>query len=605
MREVDNFSMHWVSGMARLVVKGGDEVEVPGRRRSAVCAVDIVGYSVLMGAAPETMYAAWMELLATTLQPLGKVHRCRVLKSTGDGVIAEFPSADTAMDWALGVQRAARERDRPDRLPIAFRIALDMGEVFAHSDDVYGECVNIAARLQEHAPPGGLALTEAARNALSASPPLHDIGRVRLRNIAAPVRASILVPDTPPRIPRRLPSTGRPAIAVLPFRNTEADWVDRYFTNGIIEDIILSLGALHDVSVIARGATLGWSDGQHDPCVVGRVLGVRYVLSGAVVRRGGGLQLSALLQSTEEGDTIWHDRFDVAEPELFAVQDEIVTRTVDGLVPNIRAAELRLALRKTPESLTAYDHMLRGIHALDGLSRDTFATAERHLKAAIREDPGYATPAAWAAQWHSLAIGQAWSDDPQRDVASIAQFAASAIQLDPRSALGHAISGHYRAYHKRDPESALPFLDRAVEIGPSHALAWALRSASLSYLGRGNEALASAQRGFSLSPLGADRYYYQFFVGLAQYVCGEHAAAARSMRLSLADSPCFTSAHRILVASLDAQGEHEAARALAIEMMRCEPNFRLNRYAAERQPFTDPGQRERLLMALRTAGVPE
>lgn len=590
--------------MASLSAKDIGVVEVSGRRSSAVCMADIVGYSVLMGAAPDTTHANWMELLATILRPLGQVHRCRFMKSTGDGVLAEFPSADTAMGWALDVQRAVWERDRPDRLPMAFRIALDVGEVFLGDGDIYGECLNVAARLQEHAPPGGLVLTEAARDALSASPPLHDIGRVKLRNIAALVRASVLMPDTPPRVPRPSPLTGRPAVAVLPFRSSEGDWADRYFSNGIIEDIIVSLGALRDISVIARGATLGWSGSQHDPCVVGRVLGVRYLLSGAVTRHGGGLRLSALLQETEEGDTIWHERFDVAEPELFALQDEIVTRVAEGIAPSILAAELRLALRKPPESLSAYDHTLRGIHALDGLRRDTFPAAEQHLKAAMLEDPSYATPAAWAAQWHSLAIGQAWSKNPTHDAASIGQFAARAVQLDPRNALGLAISGHYRAYHKRDPESALPFLDRAVQVGPSNALAWTLRSASLSYLGRGVEALASAQRGFSLSPLGADCYYYQFFLGLAQHVCGEHAAAARSMRLSLADSPCFTSAHRILIAALDAQREHDAARAVAAEMMQCEPNFRLSHYAGERQPFTDQEQREQLLNALRTAGVP-
>jgi adenylate cyclase len=222
----------------------------------------------------------------------------------------------------------------------------------------------------------------------------------------------------------------------------------------------------------------------------------------------------------------------------------------------------------------------------------------------MREDPAYAMAAAWAAQWHSLAVGQAWSNDPAQDAAAVNDLATRAIQLDPRNALGHAISGHFRAYHQRDPESALPCFDRALEVGPSHALSWTLCSASLSYLGRAEEALAAARRGFSLSPQGPDRYYFQFFVGLAEHCSGNHAAAVRSMRLSLMESPGFTSAHRILVAALEAQGDRPAARIAAADMMRYEPHFRVANYAAERQPFVDGELRHQLLAALGAAGVP-
>jgi adenylate cyclase len=590
--------------MSVVETPGPDIAPAAARRTGAIGFADIVGYTILMGSVPETTHHDWMRLLSTAIRPLAERHGCRFMKSTGDGVAAEFPAAEQALAWALAVQDAARAADAPDRPPIAFRIGIDLGEVIPGGDDIYGASVNIAARLQEHAPPGGVALTETARDALPPRTDLLDIGHVRLRNIAEPVHAFIRQPASPPRVPRRAPLTGRPSIAVMPFDSGASAEADRYFADGVIEDIVLSLGALHDISVIARGATLGWGHGRHDPCVIGRILGVRYALSGSVVRRGGGLRLNAALHETDEGDVLWHDRFDVAERELFAVQDEIVARAVAGIAPSIRAAELRRALRMAPRSLSSYDHTLRALHALDGLNRERFADAETHLEAAIREDPGYATPVAWAAQWHSLAVGQAWSRDPVRDAALVNEMAARAISLDPRSALGHAMAGHYRAYHRRDPASALPFLDRAVELGPNHTLALTLRSGSLAYLGRGPEALEMAERALSLCPMGSDRYYFQSFVGTAQFVCGDYAAAARSFRLTLDESPGYTSALRYLTATLDAMGDAEGARQAAARLMACEPDFRVSRYAEERQPMKVPALAEQLLGALERAGVP-
>jgi len=577
------------------------------RRMAAIAVADVVGSSILVAMAPEAMQKALNGIVETALKPLAVTHGARLQRSTGDGSLVEFPSADAALAWALAVQRAviAATAD-PQALPIALRISIDVGEVLVEKDDIIGQCVNIATRLQENAPPGGLAISEAAQQALSARPTgLVDIGIIMLRNIARPIRVALLLPETPPRIPRAAPLEGRPAIAVLPFRADGADEPSRYFNEGIIEDIILSLGALHEISVIARSATLNWSHDSYDPPTLGRMLGVRYLVSGKLQRRGDGLRLRIDLHETQEGDQLWTERFDIPLREIFLVQDHVVERVVAGVAPTIRAAELRMALRKAPESLSAYDHTLRAMHALDGLKRESFRAAEQHLQQAMSEDPGYATAAALAARWHSLAIGQAWSNDPANDAVQLRELAHRAVQLDPRNALGHAISGHFRAYHLRDPESALPYLRRAVEVGPSHALAWTLLSGSLSYLGRGDEALAAATRGFGLSPLGADRYYYQFFEGLAQHVTGDHVAAARSMRLSLAESPGFTSAHRILIACLVAQGECAAAQTVAAEMMKCEPRFRISRYAKERQPFADPTLGRQLLDALRQSGVPD
>ena len=558
-----------------------------------------------MSTAGEATHIRWMGLLHGTLRPLARRYGSTLVKSTGDGVMADFPTVTEAYQWADAALRTVRATESPDVPPVTFRIGINYGEVSYTDEDVYGVAVNIGARLQEIAPPGGIALTKEAFEQLSEPPPARHLGLLDLRNIEGKVDVFICDPSEPVRLPRRPLLSGVPSIAVLPLDNLSGNPEDLYFTAGIMDDVVISLAALPDLSVLARGATLGWRPRDTDPRVVGRVLGVRYVLTGSVRRGGGGIRLATDLRETEDGDSIWSDRINATDNELFDVQDEIVTRVVGGIVPSVHAAELRRALRRRPDSLTAYDFTLRGMYHLDGLQRAMFADAGSMLRRAINEDPGYAMPVAWTAQWHSLAVGQAWSDTPEKDAALAGQMAERAIQLDPRNALGFAIAGHHRAYHLRDPAGALPFFDEALTVAPSNSLALILRSGSLSYLGRGKEALDCATRAFSLSPHGPHRYYYECFVGIAHYVCGNEAEAIPWLRLSLRDSPGFTSAHRVLAAALVGLGEVEEARTIGAEMMRCEPGFSLSAFARERAPYVDPEIRAKFLERLRIAGLPE
>jgi adenylate cyclase len=575
------------------------------RRHAVVAFADIVGYTLLMSLDGERTHARWMELLTGCLEPLAVAHGGRIVKSTGDGVTAEFSAAGRAFAWAMAVHDHVLETARPDAPPIAFRVALAAGEVDVTERDIYGACVNLAARLQEHAPPGGIAITSDVHSALVDAPAMHDLGLVRLRHIPQAVRVHVLVPRFAPRTPLCAATIDLPAIAVLPFDLEPGREDDRYLANGLIEDIVVSLGSLRDLAVIARGATLAWAGAPQDPRAVGRMLGVRYVLTGSLRRGAERLRLRVDLRETEEGDSLWSDRHDLAFADLFDLQDIVVERVVAGIAPSLRAAEVRRALRQRPDSLSAYDLTLRGMHALDGLRRDFFDEAGTMLHRAMQEDPGFATPVAWSAQWHSLAVGQAWTATPEQDAARAGDLAQRAVQLDPRNALGQAISGHLRAYHQRDPAAALPFFDQAIAACPNHALSWTLRSASLSYLGRGSEALQSAQRGFQLWPQGPQRYYFEFFVGLAHYACGDYQEAARWTRLSLSDNPGFTSAHKALMAALVALGRADEARLVADQMMVLDPGFRLSYYAANRVPIVDADLRRHLVDHMRLAGVPD
>jgi adenylate cyclase len=255
-----------------------------------------------------------------------------------------------------------------------------------------------------------------------------------------------------------------------------------YFANGMIEDIVLSLGALSDLAVTARSATIG------------RVPGVRHVLTGTLRKGNDRLLLTSDLRDCTEGEVLWSDRFETGLPDLFAVQDEMVGRVVGGIAPSIRAAELRKAPRTAPSDLTAYDHTLRGMHALDALRRDTFDDARDHMHQAIRRDPGFAAPVSWASRWRSFAFSQAWSANPRRELEPWGSMAAKAVELDPRNAMGHVMFGHHQARALHDPQGALAHDDRALAVCPNNASALSLKSGALSYLGRGDEALPLAER---------------------------------------------------------------------------------------------------------------
>lgn len=569
-----------------------------------MCA-DIVGYTILMGVDPDRTHASWMQLLNTVLRPEAQARGSRIVKSTGDGVVADLPSVADALAWAEAVHQAARAIDAPHLPPITFRIAIAVGDIEATDEDIYGDCVNVAARLQEHAPPGGIAMTEAARRDLLTPPAMEDLGPLHLRHVAAPLRVFIRGAASPPRTPARAPILGTPSVAVMPFDDHSNDPMRAYLVDGVIEDIILSLGALRDLAVTARGSTLGSGLRTLDPASIGRVLGVRYVVTGSLRHAPDHLRLTVALRETSEGETLWSDRIEARMTELFTVQDEIVARVVAGIAPTIKSAELRRALRVTPSSLTAYDHTLRGIYALDSLRRETFDEAGMHLDRAMREEPGFAMPAGWAARWHSFAYGQGWGAKPSQAASRWQEMAERAVLLDANSAMGNAMMGHHRAYVLHDPAGAVLWYDRALASCPSHAPALSFKSGALSYMGRGREALPLAERALALAPLGPERYYYLCFVGIAHMAAGDNAAAATWLRLSLTDNAHFTAAQRFLIAALDAQGKDAEARDIASDLMHAEPALRVSEYARTRQPFTDAALRAQLLSALRRAGVPD
>ena len=383
--------------------------------------------------------------------------------------------------------------------------------------------------------------------------------------------------------PAPAPPPERPSIAVLPFAdNSETD--QRYFADGIVEDIVLSLASLHELTVISRGSTLGLRAEGSRIDDVGRALGVRYLVTGSIRRAGGQLRVWVELSDTGSGETVWTDRMDVATGEVFAVQDQIVADTVARIAPSVRNAELKRALRKPPETLSAYDAMLRALDLIAKLDREAFERAASFLYQAREIEPAFALPHAWAAWIHMYRTALGWSRDPRADIDQAEAFAQAAVRLDGRNARALATLGHLRAFFHHDHDVGRQYVADALMACPNDPFCWAMSSAGASYLGRHAEAVLHAQKALRLSPFDKYRFYYRAALGLAHYVAGGYAEAIRCGRIAVDENPAFTSNLRYLAASLAASGELLEARAVGRALLAQQPGFNLQAYRA-RIPF--------------------
>jgi adenylate cyclase len=587
-----------------------------GRRLTAIAFVDIVGYSILMAQQEIATLARWTALLREIIHPELARQRGNFVKSTGDGLLAEFPSALDAVTWARAVQRAVtRDPDDSAALttgdppaPIALRIAVHLGDVMTDdAGDIFGDGINIAARLQEFADPGGIIISEAIHDLVHGhlGREARDLGLLQLKNIERPVHAFMLDASRQgSAAPTLYGQQNLPSIAVLPLHNLGGDPAENYFCEGIVEDIVTSLSGLRELLVISRNSTLGLGRVHADLREIGRALGVRYALTGSVRRSSTHVRIAVQLADATTGTQIWGNRFSALLADLFAEQDRIVEAIVAGIAPHIRNRELRRALRKRPESFTAYDMTLQAIDIINRLDQATFPDAHRLLTRAIAEDPLFALPRAWAAHWHGINIGQGWSSDTAADTAAAAELSQRAITLDRDNALALAVHAHLRSYLFHDYDSALAGFERALVSGPNSAFAWCLSAGTLCYIGRAEEAAHNLDRGLRLSPFDPELYYFYCIGAFTRYALGTYGDALKWARMSLTENPRFTATLRIMAAIQHALGDHAAARATTAEMLRLEPRFSLAEYLVTRQPYRDPTLRERLIADISDLGLP-
>jgi TolB-like protein/class 3 adenylate cyclase len=388
-----------------------------GTRILAVMAADVVDYTRLTEVAELETHTRLRSLRVGTIDPCVVSYRGQVIKNTGDGFLASFDSSMDALRCALEIQREvpAQEASITADRKIRLRIALNVGEVIVEEEDIYGTSVNVAARLEQFSPPGGIVISDAlhaiARSAINV--PVEDLGPLELKNLSRPVHAYSLrisgAETGEPSNPHLSRRAKLPAVAVLPFRMTGDDPERAYFGEGIIDDIIFNLSSVRGLLVISRTSALTYRSGPIDLQTIGQTLGVRYVLSGSVRRDKDHLRITAELSDVESGSVIWIDRYDGDLTELFDLQERIATRIVRSLAPHLREAELKSVRRKRPENMNAYDLLLQGIDLLYHMNQEDFARGGELLRQAVKADDGYAAAYAYASLWQVHNINQGWT----------------------------------------------------------------------------------------------------------------------------------------------------------------------------------------------------
>ncbi len=400
-----------------------------------------------------------------------------------------------------------------------------------------------------------------------------------------------------------LPLPDYPSVAVLPFADGgEND--QRYFADGMVEDIVQSLASLHELFVIARGSTLGLRVGESGIGDIGRALGVRYLVAGSVRRTHDQLRVWVELSDTSSGQILWTDRLNAPVTDIFLIQDQIVADLVAHIAPSIRNAELRRALRKPPETLSAYDWTLRALDLIYRLDKTGFEDAEAFLRNASEIEPTFALPYSWTAWIHMHRVALGWSVDVHASVEKAAELAQSAVRCDARSARALATLGHLHSYFHRRHDHGLQYVAEALAACPNDPFCCAMSSANASYSGRAEDAVQHARKALRLSPFDKYRFYYRAALCLAHYVSGEYAEAIHCGRVAMDEHPSFTSNLRYLAASLAAAGELREARRIGDLLRSRQPSFNLRTFRRS-VPFRDGALHDLHLKHLSLAGIPD
>jgi adenylate cyclase len=394
-----------------------------------------------------------------------------------------------------------------------------------------------------------------------------------------------------------------PSIAVLPFRQNPIDPADAYFADGITEGIVHVLSGLERLVVVSRGSALSVAKVTTDPHEVGSRLGVRYMLHGGVQRGGGRLRITTELSDCETGAVLRSDRHEGEASDLFALQDRVAEEAVAVIAPQVRAQELRRALRKPPGSLTAYDLVLRGLDRFHRLDRASFDDARALLEQATETDPGFALARTCLAWWHVFRAAQGWSPDPVADAEASTGLAQEALERDENDALAMAIRGTTLGYFRHDFTNAGRMLDRAVAISPSCALAWSFGAALRIWLGRADEAVPWAERALRLAPADPFTFFHEHILSTALYVLGDHEAALRLGGRAAVSNPFHVPNLRTMIGAAVALGRADEAAMLARQLLAVAPEFRVSTMARV-TPWKGE-QKHRLLAALRAAGLPD
>jgi adenylate cyclase len=580
------------------------------RRLAAILAADVAGYSRLMGADEEDTHAALRELRRAVTDPKIAAHHGRIVKTTGDGMLVEFASVVDAVRRAVDVQRAMAESNTPvlaDRR-IEFRIGINLGDIIVDEGDIFGDGVNVAARLEALAEPGGICLGGSAHDHVRDRLPFvfEDLGEQQVKNIARPVRVyrirdlgAVTKSPSPPALPV-LPLPDKPSVAVLPFTNMSGDPEQEFFADGIAEDVITALSRYPSLFVIARNSCFTYKGRAVDVKRVGRELGVRYVLEGSLRKAGNRIRVTAQLAEAETGKHLWAERYDRDLTGIFAVQDEITDAVTIAIAPAIADAEQQRVMRKPPSSLDCWGAYQRGLWHLGKSTLEDNPQAHKFFQKAIDLDPAFSGGYRGLTLAHFQAANGFRIMDLREAQRSGEALARRAVTLDDTDAEAHSSLGQ-ALWAGGDPEGARAEALRALAITPNLASAHGVLGAALTFSGRPKEGLVALDTYIRLDPRDP------FMAGrlsqrvAAHYMALDYNAVVETARDAVRAFPNFPHTYRWLAAALGQLGRTAEAKAALEKAIGLSPAS-INMYVHQPPPWIRQEDHAHMLDGLRKAG---
>lgn len=569
------------------------------RRLTAILAADVVGFSAMMGRDEAGTLARLIDMRKTVFDPEVARTGGRIVKLMGDGALVEFASVANAVSCAIAVQ----ERLAADPT-LKLRIGINLGDVIQQGSDLYGDGVNIAARLEALAEPGGICVSGPVADSLGSrlDPRFADTGLQPLKNIEKPVRVLRWLANMEPAIALAEPGFDRPGIAVLAFDNMSADPEQEYFSDGIAEDIITALSHFREFKVIARNTTFTYKGKAVRVDQVCRDLGVRYLLEGSVRKAGNKVRVTAQLIDGETGAHLWADRYDRSIDDIFAVQDEITQAIVEAVAPETMNAEFKRA-RNRPESLSSWDKVLRARWYLGKFSQPDNEEARALLSQIVASDPNMSEAHAGIALCDLMAMLHVWRTDTGVAIQSARASAAKAVEQDDNSANAHAILG-MACLFARDFDEGETHLMRAIRLNPNLAVGYGNCAALYGVSGQYPEARAAYERAAALSPRDPLKPFWRGGFGIGAYVAADFETCLHNAQAGLKETPAYASLMRQEAAALAMLGRQEEARASVARLVEKMPGLTVTRVRAI-VPVRNEADWELWLEGLRRAGLPE
>jgi adenylate cyclase len=584
-----------------------------GRRLAAIVAADVAGYSRLMGL-DEVGTARTLREHRKVTDALVAKHGGRLVKTTGDGVLLEFPSMVDAVECAVAVQAVMAERNQgvPEDRRMLLRIGINLGDILIEGDDILGDGVNVAARLEGIAEPGGVYLSDDAYRQVRGKLAVEfaHLGEQTLKNIARPVgvyairsaaSSAAAAVTSAAEAGKPLPLPDKPSIAVLPFENMSGDPEQEYFADGMVEEIITALSRFKSLFVIARNSSFTFKGKAVDIKEVGRRLGVRYVLEGSVRKASGKVRITGQLIDAVTGAHIWADRFERDLTDVFALQDEVTAAVVCAIQPKLLQTEIAMATRRRPENLTAYDLHLRARQQFYLTTREGMAESLGLAHRALELDPHFGLAAAWVGACRMQNVVYGYAADPQFDRKEAIRLFRLALSIDDSDPDILALACIISAFMVGDCDSEIEMADRAVALNPNSVAAWNARGWVYRNAGLLDEAIRSFENSVRMSPVDPLLHLTFAGIGFAYIELRRFDEAITAGKKAQRHSPSYSGAYRCLASAFAHLGRDAEAREATARLLEVDPSFTISAWTAR----GGQSNAKLLIEGLRKAGLPE